>query len=113
MIGNRIGRQRPILSPIILWVWPFYWPTGRLVAGQPESLGDWMTADEAIGGTICGTICHRRPIVPPIVGMAYLLGNSATGHRATTQRQRGRESPSGYGPLYQASLIFHCRLVAR
>ena len=44
MIGDRIGRRRPILlpilSPITLWVWPFYWPTGRLVAGQPELPGD-------------------------------------------------------------------------
>ena len=58
VIGDKIGRQRPILvpilSPITLWVWPINWATGR------PSPGDLETTD-----------------------------------------------------LYQACLIFHCRLVSR
>ena len=44
MIGDRIGRRRPILSPILspitLWVWLICWATGRSIAGRPESPGD-------------------------------------------------------------------------
>ena len=45
VIGDRIGSQplirSPIRSPITLWVWPIYWATGRLIAMRPK---DWMTA---------------------------------------------------------------------
>ena len=47
VIGDRIGHRRPILLLITLWVWPINWVLahGRLIAGRPESPGDWMTAD--------------------------------------------------------------------
>ena len=38
VIGDRISQRWPILSPIALLVWPFYWATGR-----PPSPGDWVT----------------------------------------------------------------------
>ena len=62
-VGDRIGRRRPILLPILalinLWVWPIYWATGQLIAGRSPLPRDGKTAD-----------------------------------------------------LYQACLIFHCRLIA-
>ena len=56
-VGDRIGRRRPILLPILAW--PIYWATGQLIAGRLPLPRDGKTAD-----------------------------------------------------LYQACLIFHCRLIA-
>ena len=38
-------QARPILSPITLWVWPIYWATGQLIAGQSPSPGDGKTTN--------------------------------------------------------------------
>ena len=40
VIGGTIGRRRPIVPPITLWVWPIYRATGRLIAGRSPSPGD-------------------------------------------------------------------------
>ena len=49
VIGGRLSHRQPILSsilsPIPLWVWPIYWATRRLIAGQLMLPGDRKTVN--------------------------------------------------------------------
>ena len=100
-----ITLQCAVSHASVIWLWLSHTPYQCSIKG-PYPLGDrrynrrynrLTTADCTAD---CTTDC--------LVGMAYLLGNWATGRRATAVAGRWETAD-----LYQACLIFHRRLVAR